>query len=95
MTAYTEGSPLRMHPDSTATTRTRALGQPDTTTDRSVHIVCERGTWHIQSDDGDVGGIFVSHQAAVRFAEREFHLGQGRPVLDHAAPGMADAAAAE
>ncbi|HEX7670960.1 MAG TPA: hypothetical protein VF395_15300 [Polyangiaceae bacterium] len=57
--------------------------------------MCERGTWLIQSEDGDVGGIFVSHEAAVRFAEREFHAGQGRRVLDHAAPGPAEAAAAE
>ena len=66
---------------------------PGVSPNRTVHIVNTQGTWHLQSDDGEVGGIFVSHEAARRFAEREFRGPQGRPVLDDdaAAPGHVDA----
>jgi len=54
-----------------------------------VHIRRERGEWRVDSEDGAVGGIFVDHDAARRFAEREFRIGQGRPVLDDDDPGAA------
>jgi len=55
---------------------------------RSVHIVYEARVWHLWSEDGEVGGVFVSHDAARRFAEREFGGEQERLVVDD---GPADA----
>lgn len=57
---------------------------------RSVHIVYEAREWHLWSEDGEVGGIFVSHDAARRFAEREFGGEQERLVVDEDATGSTD-----
>jgi hypothetical protein len=46
--------------------------------------VREGGAWHLWSEDGEVGGIFVSLDAALRFADREYSRRQGRPVLEDA-----------
>lgn len=40
------------------------------------------GLVRIVSEDGEVGGVFVSRTAARRFAEREFRVAQGRDVVD-------------
>ena len=68
-------------PSSAVSSESTAI-PPAVSVSRSVHIVYERGAWYVHSEDGEVGGIFVSHDAACRFDKREFHLGQGRPVLD-------------
>jgi hypothetical protein len=68
------------------------LTQKRTAASRSVHIVYEAREWHLRSEDGEVGGIFVSHDAARRFAEREFCGEQERLVVDDDADGPADPA---
>lgn len=50
-----------------------------TVTNRSVSVVHERGEWYVRSEDGDVGGIFISQDAALRYVDRELCRGQGRP----------------
>ncbi|HVU04988.1 MAG TPA: hypothetical protein VHE30_24725 [Polyangiaceae bacterium] len=49
---------------------------------RAVHIRSERGFWRVFSDDGAVGGTFVSREAARRYALREYWGAQGRPVIE-------------
>ena len=77
-----QGVSNHMPQPSSAVSNRRAASPRGVSVSRSVHIVYERGAWCVRSEDGEVGGIFVSHDAARRFAEREFRLGQGRPVLD-------------
>jgi hypothetical protein len=68
-----------MPPRSSAALNARA----STSTDRrAVHIDYDRGVWRLWSEDGEVGGVFVSHDAARRFAEVEFQYGQGRACVD-------------
>ena len=54
---------------------------------RAVHVVADHGVYRIESEDGEVGGIFVSRDAAVRFAEAEFCRPQGRALLDETTEG--------
>jgi hypothetical protein len=79
-----------MPPRPSAARETPALAQPFPSANRAVHIAYVQGAWRVQSEDGDVGGIFVSQDAARRFAEREFRVGQGRPILDDWTTPQAD-----
>jgi hypothetical protein len=52
---------------------------------RAVFSICRHanGRWSARRGDGLVGGIFIDHDAALRFAERE-SLGEAALIIDDA-----------